>query len=399
MSQRVLMLLTNCFQPDPRVHAEARTLVENGYQVTLLGWDRDRKKPPRERIDGIEVERIFLRSRHGRGASQIPFLAGFWLLALARSLGRPYDLVHCHDLDTLPLGVLLGRLSGARVLFDAHESFPDMLAGNVGSGLNSFLVRLENFLIRRIDGLITVGELLRQEYRRRGARRTYVVGNWKRLQDFEPWRDRAGEQRKRLGIPAGALVITYIAWLSEERRLPALLEAVDGDAGLFLIIGGQGPLEEEIRRRAERSPNIHALGPVPPDQVPRYTAAADVIYYGFDESHPNARYSAPNKLFEALAAGRAVVTGRFGEIGRIVARERCGLTLPALTAGSLAEALGRLREPGVLEAFQRRALRAGRERYNWSRAAEELLRAYQAVLPGRPAEHSAPARTQPGERT
>jgi len=391
MSQRVLMLLTNCFEPDPRVHAEARTLVDNGYRVTLLGWDRDRKKPPRERIDGIEVERIFLRSRHGRGVSQIPFLVGFWLLALARSLGRPFDLIHCHDLDTLPLGVLLGRLIGARVLFDAHESFPDMLTGNVSPGLRNFLVRLEDFLIRRIDGLITVGELLRQEYRRRGARRTYVVGNWKRLKDFEPWRGQAREQRRQLGIPAEALVITYIAWLSGERRLPALLEAVDGDAGLYLIIGGQGPLEEEVRRRAEKSPNIHALGPVPPDQVPLYTAAADVIYYGFDESHPNARYSAPNKLFEALAAGRAVVTGRFGEIGRIVAGERCGLTLPVLTAESLTAALSRLREPGVLETFQRRALRAGRERYNWSRAAGELLRAYAEVLPGRPEEDTSSA--------
>jgi len=384
MSRRVLMLLTNCFDPDPRVHAEARTLIENGYRVTLLGWDRDRKRPSRERIDGIQVERIFLRSRHGRGASQIPFLIGFWLLALARSLSRRFDLIHCHDLDTLPLGVLLGRLIGARVLFDAHESFPDMLAGNVNTGLRNLLVKLEDFLIKRVDGLITVGELLRQEYRRRGARRTYVVGNWKRLEDFEPLRDRAKAQRRRLGIPAGALVITYIAWLSEERRLPALLEAVDGTPGLFLIIGGQGPLGEEVRRRAANSANIHALGPVPPDRVPLYTAAADVIYYGFDESHPNAQYSAPNKLFEALAAGRAVVTGRFGEIGRIVARERCGLTLPVLTAESLTAALNSLRYPEILEAFQCRALRAGRERYNWTRAAGELLRAYAEVLSGRP---------------
>jgi glycosyltransferase involved in cell wall biosynthesis len=125
---------------------------------------------------------------------------------------------------------------------------------------------------------------------------------------------------------------------------------------------------------------------VPPDQVPLYTAAADVIYYGFDESHPNAQYSAPNKLFEALAAGRALVTGRFGEIGRIVARERCGLTLPLLTVQNLTTALGRLRQPELLETYKRRALRAGRERYNWSRAADELLRAYAQVLPSRPGE-------------
>jgi glycosyltransferase involved in cell wall biosynthesis len=382
MGKQVLMLLTNCFDPDPRVYTEAQTLVEHGYRVTVLGWDRDRKKPPRERFDGIQVERIFLSSRHGRGSSQVPFLIGFWVLALLRNLRRRYDIIHCHDLDTLPLGMLLGRLWGARVIFDAHESFPDMLAGNVGTNLKDLLKRLEDFLIRRVDAVITVGQLLGREYQRRGSERTYVVGNWKRIGDFEPLRERAHRERQRLGVPQTALVITYIAWLSEERRLPALLEVLDDDDGLFLIIGGEGPLREEIRRRAEISSNIHYLGPVPPDQVPLYTTMADIIYYGFDEAHPNARYSAPNKLFEALAAGKAVVTGQFGEIGRIVAQERCGLALSVLTAEGLAAAFARLRDRKLLETFQFNALRAGRERYNWARAAKELLRAYGDLMTG-----------------
>jgi len=391
MSQRVLMLLTNCFEPDPRVHAEARTLLKHGYQVTVLGWDRDRKKPPRERIDGIQVDRIFLGSRHGRGSSQIPFLVGFWLLALLKGFRRRYDIVHCHDLDTLPLGMLLGRLRGARVLFDAHESFPDMLAGNVSTGLKNLLRRMETLLIKRVDALITVGELLRREYHRRGSRKTYVVGNWKRIDDFESLGEQGHRQRQRLGIPETALVITYIAWLSEERRLPALLQALDGDARLFLIIGGQGPLREDVRRRAEASSNIRYLGHVPPDQVPLYTVAADIIYYGFDETHPNARYSAPNKLFEALAAGKAVVTGQFGEIGRIVSRERCGLTLPVLTAESVAAAFARLQDRKLLMTFQHNALKAGRERYNWAQAARQLLRAYGELTPRRTGGQASPA--------
>ena len=48
----------------------------------------------------------------------------------------------------------------------------------------SALMPLENFLIRRIDLLITVGEKLRQHFAERGARRSVVVGNWKRLEEF-----------------------------------------------------------------------------------------------------------------------------------------------------------------------------------------------------------------------
>ena len=66
---KVLMLLTNAFDPDPRVHQEAVSLVNAGYDVTILGWDRDLKAVPKERIDGIHVERIFaviISHRQGR---------------------------------------------------------------------------------------------------------------------------------------------------------------------------------------------------------------------------------------------------------------------------------------------------------------------------------------------
>lgn len=383
MARKVLMLLTNCFDPDPRVHMEARTLTEHGDRVTILGWDRDVKRPREERIEDIRVQRIHLRSTHGRGTAQVPFLLAFWALALIEGLRQDFDVVHCHDLDTLPLGLVLGRIRRKKVVFDAHESFPDMLAGNVPNGLRKVLRLMEDILVRRVDALLTVGELLRREYQGRGARATYVVGNWKRLEDYALSAQQAIEERRRLGIPDDKLVITYIAWLSQERRLGALLEAVEKGQGIFLLIGGDGPLREEVQRRSRDRRNIRYLGYVDPSQVPLYTAVADVIYYGFDPANPNAQYSAPNKLFEALAAGKAVITGRFGEIADIVQRERCGLCLPSLTRENIADAFQTLRQRGILKCYQQNAERAGQERYNWPRAAQELLRAYERLGIGR----------------
>jgi glycosyltransferase involved in cell wall biosynthesis len=210
-----------------------------------------------------------------------------------------------------------------------------------------------------------------------------VVGNWKRLNDYALSAQRALDERRRLDIPDDKLIITYIAWLSQERRLGALLDAVEKDQGIFLLIGGDGPLREDVERRSRDRQNIRYLGYVDPSQVPLYTAVADVIYYGFDPANPNAQYSAPNKLFEALAAGKAVITGRFGEIADIVQRERCGLCLPSLTAENLAGAFQALRQREILKLYQQNAGRAGRERYNWPRAAQELLRAYERLGIGR----------------
>ena len=115
----VLMLLTNAYDPDPRVRQEALTLIKMGCSLRLLAWDRDRKRAAREYMEGVEVERLFLRSSHGRGNTQLLFYAWLYVRLLWRGLRVPFDVIHCHDLDTLPLGFILGKLKRKPIVYDA----------------------------------------------------------------------------------------------------------------------------------------------------------------------------------------------------------------------------------------------------------------------------------------
>src|SRR5690242_7906187 len=150
-SPTVLMLLTNTYDPDPRVRQEALALIRMGCRVRLLAWDRDLKSPAAESMEGVEVERVFLRSKHGRGNVQLFFYAWLYWKMFWKTWRTPFDAVHCHDLDTLPLGFVAGKLKRKPIVYDAHESFTDMLHGSVHPIVLRALVRLENFLIRRID--------------------------------------------------------------------------------------------------------------------------------------------------------------------------------------------------------------------------------------------------------
>src|ERR1039457_3608039 len=178
-----LMLRTNPYDPDPRVRQEALALIRMGCRVRLLAWDRDLKSPRFEWMESVEVERVFLPSEHRRGNTQLFFYAWLYLKMLWRGWRSSFDVLHCHDLDTLPLGFVLGKLKGKPIVYDAHESFPDMLEGSVHPAVQRALVWLEAFLIRRVTLLITVGEKLRQHFVERGARHSVVVGNWKRLEE------------------------------------------------------------------------------------------------------------------------------------------------------------------------------------------------------------------------
>jgi len=377
---RVLMLLTNAYDPDPRVRQEALALLGMGCQVRLLAWDRDLGSPAFERVEGVEVERVLFPSSHGRGNTQLFFYVWIYLKMLWRAWRLPFDVVHCHDLDTLPIGFVLGKLKRKPIVYDSHESFADMLEGSIHPFLKRALIRLENLLIRRIDLLITVGEKLRQHFAARGSRHSVVVGNWKRLEDYSRSEDQNIQVRHRLGIPDGAVTVVCITQLFKDRKIEELLQAVDECPDVYLLMGGKGALEQMVRNRAASNPRIIYLGFVRAAEIPVYTCAADIVYYGFDPANPNARFSAPNKLFEALAAGKPLITGDFGEIGEVVSRGACGIVLPVYTAAAVRESLEVLSNPGLRNQYGQRAALLGRTEMNWRRGDEILRREYSALL-------------------
>jgi glycosyltransferase involved in cell wall biosynthesis len=372
------MLLSNAFNPDPRVHREAVALVEDGYNVEILCWDRDLKAPLREIVDGINVERIYLRSTHGRGTTQAFFLFLFWIKALLKILNKKFDIVHAHDFDTLPLGYVISKLKNAKLLYDAHESYIDMLL-NIPYQLKKLIFQAENVLMKRSDLVITVGDILRKYLMKRGASKTCVVGNWQDPRSFFFSSKEKQTERYSLGISDKQIVIVFIAHLGVERQLPQLIDAVKQCPEVYLILGGDGPCRGVAEDAANNCPNITYLGFVQPSKIPLYTALADIVFYGFDTKVPNAMFSAPNKLFEGLAAGKVILTGNFGEIGKIVRETNCGVILNDYSVKEIKKALSFLHDSNI-DQFSENARKAGLNKYNWKLAEKTLLNNYSGLL-------------------
>jgi len=377
---RVVMLLSNCFDPDPRVYNEARSLVKHGYSVSIVAWDRDRARPAVEVADGIRVERVFVRSRHGRGLTQLFFMPLVFWLMMKKALHLGFDLVHAHDFDTLPLGFLLSRIRSKPLVYDSHEDYAGMLHGSIPLWLERYIRRVETRLVRRIDALFTVGETLRREFELRGCSNARTLGNWKAIEDFRLPEEVRAEVRAALKVPPESLLVSYISNLGKERHIEELLEAVARRPQIYLVIGGTGPSADAVREYAQKYGNIRYLGFVPQAEIPRYTSACDLVFYGYDPASPNARYSAPNKLFEGLAAGRPLLTAHFGEIGRIVAEHGCGVLLSDYRVEEILRGLDICSNRVSLENMKKAAAEAGDGEYNWQRAECILLNTYDELL-------------------
>ena len=369
--KNVLMLLTNPFRPDPRVYKEAKSLIKGGYKVTIFAWDRDGEFPETEVLDGIKIRRFDIPSSYGK-ISMIKGLMRFWRAAVKEARKEDFDIVHCHDFDTLPVGLKIGRKMKKRVVYDAHENYASMIEFDVPRPIYLFIRWYEKRLAPRADGVVAVsepvGKMLPCPYT--------VVMNARELEDIDT--ERLNNCKRRL--PFDSFVLTYIGVLEPMRFLVEACEVIEGIEGIHLLIGGYGRLEKEIKAHAETSGKITFMGRVPYSDVMPCTAASDVIMCVFDPTNKNNIIGTPNKLFEGMMAGRPVLATKGTHSGDIVERYDCGLVVD-YASESFKEAVVYLKEhPEKAEEMGKNGRKAAEEEYNWGVMEQRLLALYKSVL-------------------
>jgi glycosyltransferase involved in cell wall biosynthesis len=372
--KKITMLLANAFMPDPRPLWEARSLSGAGYSVKIICWDRGEGLPEKEIVDGISVERIRFKAKRSSAVFKSFYLAMVWPRMFARLAKEDLDIIWCHDLDTLPVGIAFKAFRKKKVVFDSHEVYSKMLYGDIPGWIKRSVGFLERIMVKKADHLIVTCRPMADFYASLGAGNSTVVGNFKDPAVFQIPEETVKKEREVLGI-TNELVISYIAKLGQDRIIEPLIDAVKADDNVFLIIGGDGYQKPLVEKAARECPRVKYLGYVHNDRIPLYTALADVIYYGFDKNSGMAEFCNPNKLFEALAAGRAFIGGDLGEMGKIIAEEKCGLALGSFDKRSIKNAIDIMKDKDKLRAFKDNARRAGLEKYHWKKAEEALLKA------------------------
>lgn len=358
------MLLANGFRPDPRVHREARTLIDRGWRVTLLCLDRDCDLPPEETVDGIEVVRIRAgRVSPGQAASLGPALARFYRDALRRAArdlpAGSIGVIHCHDFDTVLPALLLRRKLGAPVVYDTHDLYSSFFRSQ---RLEQVVQRLDRAAYGTVDAQIVVNTGF---FAIDGVDpdKTIVVMNVP---------DRSGSEP----CPDTSTGLFYAGNLEARRDMRYALAAI-ARAGLTAQFAGDGPLLEAHRALAPAG--VEFLGRIPHADVVQRTRRCLAVLVLYDTTYRNNRLATPNKLFDAMKFGKPAIVSE-GSIAADIAREHdCGLAVRYGDPDSFALALQTLRDEKRYAELARNAFRAFHAHYHWELMQERLLALYERL--------------------
>ncbi len=383
---KILMTLSNPFVSDARVYQESRSLINAGHEVTILAFDaKATRLKRREEIDGIRVHRLHPSRGHQRvsrilekfdgipileklaGGHDLWVMRNSWKRMSELGLKGDFDVVHCHDLDTLPAGTLLKKKTGIPLIYDSHEIFHWMVSGWLPGFLVRHFSRLERKLAPKADHVVTVTPFHAKHFRKMGCRDVTVVTNCKRMRktQYQPLPD------------SPPYKMLYIGVLKTGRMIVQAMKVCHDLEDWKMKVGGYGHLEREVGKYEGQG--VEFMGRVDPDKVLDHTYDAHLVLATYDPSNKNNRIGPSNKLFEAMACGRPCVVSKGTYPSSVAKSEDCGYAID-YSPRALKELLEALaRDPDDMERKGMNALKAAKKRYNWKVQEGKLLKIYEEL--------------------
>lgn len=393
MSQTRLIYVANNRLPSEKANGlqiahMCEALAENGCAVTLVTPRRRparalRKAPDIWTYYGVEpsfefkrlpcldlIERVAPRWQMAPFLLQtLTFLLSVWWWLLRRRA----DILYTRD--EYAGALLAASRPRTRLIYEPHQVRQSWLGR-----------RIQAWVARRAALVVPITAHLGATMRDLGATRVLVAHDGIRQARFDAVPDQE-QARAKLGWPADAFVVGWVGRLTMlglDKGVGLLVDALSRLDGVTLaLVGGPDEMVAALRERwrAANQPDERflAAGQVPPGEVPLYLSACDVCAMPHPWTEQFAYYTSPIKLFEYMAAGRAVVASDLPAFAEVLTHEDTALLVRPGDADALAQAIERLRVDSVLRAsLGRRARDIAFSRYTWTKRAQSILSAVAA---------------------
>jgi glycosyltransferase involved in cell wall biosynthesis len=373
-----------------RILEEMRALGEKGVEVAVVTYYKGNDVP------GIDIRRtppLPWHTDYEVGSSRHKLAFDVYLAAQALREARRFrpDVIHGHMHEGALIGGLLGRMTGAPLVFDYQGSLTAEMVDhhflNPRGLVYPWAYRLERGITRRLPDAILASSgqaihLLREQFGVPPAR-IHALPDCADAAHFSPARFPFGPAahplRAQLGIADGAVVVGYLGLLTDYQGIPHLIEsAVElrrrGVNAHFLVMGYPSVDHYQMIARLRGVDDMVTFtGRIPFSDAPTYLAACDIAV-----APKMSTSEGSGKLLNYMAMAQPIVA-----YDTPVNREYLadlGVYATPGDVGSFAEAIASL-----VDAPERRAELGARlrrrviEQFSWPAAAERILKVYELV--------------------
>jgi glycosyltransferase involved in cell wall biosynthesis len=313
---------------------------------------------------GIPDYQMQLKEDKGRGWGKVLQLL-IYQFAIARWLltnSKKYDVIHVFDLDAgLPV-MFVARLKKMKYVYHIADFY--VASRPVPPRLQGFVRRLEYRVIGQAYATIVCNEERKEQIEGSKPKKLVVIHNTPALEvkvEYEP--------------NHGQLMLGYVGILSASRFIRTAVDVLKDYPDLRLSLAGMGSLEGYIDKVSNEHNNIHFFGMIDYESALELYAKCDLMFALYDPAIPNHRYSAPNKVYEAMLLGKPIIVAEGTGVDKLVQRHEMGFVIEYSRDGFVRVLETIRQDPSCLKKLGENAKQAGKF-YSWGVMKQRLAELY-----------------------
>lgn len=360
MQKRVLLSVTSDIVTDQRVLRTVELIRKSGSEIIVIG----RRLPVSPGCEMLPFRCIRYSMLFTRG---FLFYKFFNIRLFFTLLSHRADLLVANDLDTLLPNYIVSLIKRVPLVYDAHEYYTGTPGLEKRPFVRTVWKTIERMIIPGLKHMITVNDSIASLYNKEYGIKPVVMHNYSRR--FTG----IAASREEFGIAGEDLLcVLQGTGINRGRGGEEAIEALLLAERVHLLIIGRGDNIKEMRERVHGlnlTDRVTFLPVMMWEDMMSYTAMCDAGLSLDDSSSTNSRFSLPNKLFDYMEAGLAIIATDLPEVSAVINSAGCGIVIAGNSAAEIASAMQRLSDNVDLLRELRNNSVEGRSR--WSRESEE----------------------------
>ena len=316
-ANRIAYLRSTSIINESRSSKEVETYIENNYLLTILCWDRQQIIKKDEQLKEKANLILFnVKSGYGNGTKNIIKYTRFqlWLYHNLKKERNNYDVIHACDYDTAYIGYKIAKKYHKKLIYDIYDYY--VSCHNL-SYFKKIIEKKDINIINNADCVILCTEKRKEQINKAHPKNTIIIHNTPSL-NIKPSTKKFDNQK---------IKICYVGILQDDRLLLEISEQLKNNKKFELHIGGFGKYEDYFKELSLKYKNIFFYGHMRYDDVLKLENKCDILFATYNPIIPNHKYSAPNKIYEAMALGKPIIVCSNTGVDEIVMREKIGYVI------------------------------------------------------------------------
>lgn len=328
--KKAILSVTNDLATDQRVHKIASSLMDMGFEVSLVG----RLRPWSEKLDRpYKTFRFKLYFE-----KKVWFYADYNIRLFFYLLFKSFDVYISNDLDTLLPNFLVSKIKGKALVYDSHEYFTEVPELISRPKIRNVWLKIENYIFPKLKNVYTVNSSIANIYKSKYKVDVKIIRNIapqlkNKTIDLELANRIKGENK---------MLIMQGAGINIDRGAEELIEAMPFLPNTILYIIGSGDVFPNLRQLVQKlklENHVFILDKMPYAQLMEYTKIADLGLSLDKGTNPNYENSLPNKVFDYIQAEIPLLVSNRKVVSKLVMDHQIGSVIEPIDAESIASAI------------------------------------------------------------